>query len=58
MNPIVIEMLTNVHMMELQRQVEQQRYAEKAGYRWPWMTLPLTLAGLLVEALIGSGWIV
>ncbi len=57
MNPVVMEMLTKVHMKELQRQVEQQRYVENDGYRPPWVTLPLTLAGLLVAAIIGSAWI-
>ncbi|GMR11073.1 MAG: hypothetical protein BMS9Abin28_1897 [Anaerolineae bacterium] len=57
MNPIVMEMLTDAHMADIQRQVEQQRDAEEAGYRAPWMTLPLTVASLLMAAILGASWI-
>jgi len=57
MNPIAMKMLADAHMADVQRQIEHQRVAQKGGYRGPWMTLPLTVASLLVADVIGSDWI-
>ena len=57
MSPVGMKMLTEMHIAEIQRPIEHQRYVEKADYQGPWITLPLALAALVLAAVLSSGWI-
>ncbi|MFQ5944305.1 MAG: hypothetical protein ACE5JF_12200 [Anaerolineales bacterium] len=58
MNPTVMKMLTDAHMKELNRQVEQQRSEEQTSSQGHRATLPMLWIALFMAVVVSSIWLV